>query len=71
MSKRKIDRRTFLKIAGVTTGVAVGGGIAAHVGLDDSLLLGLWRYLFPMFHIHVPIHHHCSFYSTPLDRVED
>jgi hypothetical protein len=48
MSKRKIDRRTFLKIAGVTTGVAVGGGIAAHVGLDDSLLLGLWRYLLPI-----------------------
>jgi hypothetical protein len=48
VSKRKIDRRTFLKIAGVTTGVAVGGGVAAHVGLDDSLLLGLWRYLLPI-----------------------
>lgn len=48
MPRRKIDRRTFLKIAGVTTGVAVGGGIAAHVGLDDSLLLGLWRYLLPI-----------------------
>ena len=48
MSKRKIDRRTFLKVAGVTTGVAVGGGIAAHIGLDDSLLLGVWRYLLPV-----------------------
>jgi len=48
MPGRKIDRRTFLKIAGVTTGVAVGGGIAAHIGLDDSLLLGVWRYLLPV-----------------------
>ena len=48
MSKRKIDRRTFLKIAGATTGVAIGGGIAAHIGLDDSLLLGLWRYMLPI-----------------------
>jgi hypothetical protein len=48
MPGRKIDRRTFLKIAGVTTSVAVGGGIAAHIGLDDSLLLGVWRYLLPV-----------------------
>jgi hypothetical protein len=49
MSGRKNDRRTFLKIAGVATaGVAVGGGIAAAGGLDDSLLLGVWRYLLPI-----------------------
>jgi hypothetical protein len=50
MTGRKIDRRTFLKIAGVATaGVAVGGGIAAHVASDDdSLLLGVWRYLVPI-----------------------
>jgi hypothetical protein len=49
MTGRKIDRRTFLKIAGVATaGAAIGGGIAAAVGLDDSLLLGVWRYLVPI-----------------------
>jgi hypothetical protein len=48
MPRREIDRRTFLKIAGVTTGVAVGGGIAAHIGLEDNLLLGVWRYLLPV-----------------------
>jgi hypothetical protein len=49
MPGRRIDRRTFLKIAGVATaGAAVGGGIAAAVGLDDSLLLGMWRYLVPI-----------------------
>jgi hypothetical protein len=50
MPGRKIDRRTFLKIAGMATaGVAVGGGIVAHVASDkDSLLLGVWRYLVPI-----------------------
>ncbi len=50
MPGRKIDRRTFLKIAGVATaGAAVGGGIAAHIASDkDSLLLGVWRYLVPI-----------------------
>jgi len=48
MSKRKIDRRISLKIAGATTGVTIGEGIAAHMGLDDSLLLGLWRYILPI-----------------------
>ena len=46
---RKVDRRTFLKIAGVTAaGATVGGGIAARLGLNDNLLLGLWRYMLPI-----------------------
>jgi hypothetical protein len=50
MSGRKIDRRTFLRMAGVVTvGVAIGGGIVTHVASDeDSLLLGVWRYLIPI-----------------------
>jgi hypothetical protein len=50
MAGRRIDRRTFLKIASVATaGAAVGGGIAAHIASsDDSLLLGVWRYLVPV-----------------------
>jgi hypothetical protein len=48
MRKIKNDRRTFLKVANVATGVAVGGGITTHVGLNDSLLLGVWRYLVPI-----------------------
>ena len=48
MTKRKVDRRTFLKVAGVATGGAIGGGIAAHLGLDDSMLLGLWRTMLPI-----------------------
>jgi hypothetical protein len=39
MPGRKIDRSALLKVAGVTT---------AAVGLDDSLLLGVWRYLVPI-----------------------
>jgi len=48
MPGRKNDRRTFLKIAGVAAGATAGGGIAARIGLDDSLLLGLWRYMLPI-----------------------
>ena len=48
MRRRKVDRRTFLKAAGVATGVAAGGGVAACLGLRDSLLLGVWRYLVPI-----------------------
>jgi hypothetical protein len=50
MPGRKVDRRTFLKIAGVATAGAVfGGGIAAYIASDkDSLLLGVWRYLVPI-----------------------
>lgn len=48
MTKRKIDRRTFLKIAGVAAGGAMGGGMAAHLGLDNSTLLGLWRVMLPI-----------------------
>ena len=47
--RRKIDRRTFLKIGGAATGVAVGGGVAAHIATDDdALLLGVWNYVFPI-----------------------
>jgi hypothetical protein len=47
--RRKIDRRTFLKIGGAATGVAIGGGLAAHIASDeDALLMGVWRYLLPI-----------------------
>jgi hypothetical protein len=46
---RKIDRRTFLKMGGAMTGVAVGGGVAAHIATDDdALLLGVWNYVLPI-----------------------
>jgi len=46
---RKIDRRTFLKMGGAVTGVAVGGGVAAHIATDDdALLLGVWNYVLPI-----------------------
>jgi len=48
MHRRRIDCRTFLKTNGVATEAAAGGGIAAHLGLRDSLLLGVWRYLVPI-----------------------
>jgi hypothetical protein len=50
MPGRRMDRSTFLKIAGVAAAVAaVGEGIAAHIASDkDSLLLGVWRYLVPI-----------------------
>lgn len=49
--RRKIDRRTFLKIGGAATGVAVGGGVAAHIATDDdALLLGVWNYVLPIPH---------------------
>lgn len=43
MPRGKFDRSTF-KITGATT----GGGLAARMGLDDSLLLGVWRYMLPI-----------------------
>jgi hypothetical protein len=47
--RRKIDRRTFLKIGGAATGVAVGGGVAAQIASDDdALLMGVWRYVLPI-----------------------
>jgi hypothetical protein len=46
--RRKIDRRTFLKLGGAATGV-IGGGVAAKIAADeDALLLGMWRYLLPI-----------------------
>jgi hypothetical protein len=46
---RKVDRRTFLKIGGAATGVAVGGGVVAHIAADeDALLMGVWNYVFPI-----------------------
>jgi hypothetical protein len=47
--RRKIDRRTFLKVGGAATGVALGGGVAAKIACDDdALLMGVWRYVFPI-----------------------
>jgi hypothetical protein len=47
--RRKIDRRTFLKMGGAATGVAVGGGVAAQIACDDdAILLGVWRYVLPV-----------------------
>jgi hypothetical protein len=47
--RRKIDRRTFLKIGGAATGIAVGGGVAAHIAADeDALLMGVWNYVLPI-----------------------
>ena len=48
MPKRKINRRTFLKLTGAAAGVAAGGGLAAHLALDNNLLLGVWRCMVPI-----------------------
>jgi hypothetical protein len=48
MRARKVNRRTFLHIAGAASSVGIAGGLAARMGLDDSMLLGLSRTMLPI-----------------------
>jgi hypothetical protein len=44
MRARKVNRRTFLQVAGVD----LAGGLAAWMGLDDRILLGMSRSMLPV-----------------------
>ena len=48
MRARKVNRRTFLHIAGAASSVGIVGGLAAQMGLDDNMLLGLSRTMLPI-----------------------
>ncbi len=48
MRARKVNRRTFLHIAGAASSVGIMGGLAAQMGLEDSMLLGLSRTMLPI-----------------------
>jgi len=48
MRARQVNRRTFLQIAGAAAGVGIAGGVAAQIGLEDSLLLGISRCMLPI-----------------------
>jgi hypothetical protein len=48
MRARKVNRRTFLQIAGAAASVGIVGGLATQMGLDDSILLGLSHTMLPI-----------------------
>jgi hypothetical protein len=48
MRARKVNRRTFLQVAGAAASVGLVGSLAAHVGLEDSMLLGVSRCMLPV-----------------------
>jgi hypothetical protein len=48
MRARKVNRRTFLHVAGAASSVGLAGGIAAQMGLGDSMLLGISRCMLPI-----------------------
>ena len=48
MRARRVNRRTFLQVAGVVAGVGIAGSLAAQMGLDDSIFLGLSRSMLPI-----------------------
>ena len=45
---RAVNRRTFLKFAGLAGAAALGGGAFAALNLEDNLRFGFWRYMIPV-----------------------